>query len=72
MPMHDPLKPSYIMLPTGGYFYGVEARGKGWDSVELHGGFKTRGTAEVYRINLLTEYDDYDYAKVVKIELPEA
>lgn len=63
--------PEWIMLPSGGYCYGVEARGKGWKEAELHGGFKTYARAAQERDRLLREYEDYEYAKVVKIETPE-
>ena len=60
----------WIMLPPGGYCYGVEARGKGWDKVELHGGFNTFEEAFDYSRVLLRKYSDYEYAYVVKIETP--
>jgi len=62
----------YILLPPGGYCYGVEAGHKSGDIVELHGGFRTITDAAVCRDRLITEYSDYAYVKVVKIETPEA
>lgn len=61
-----------ILLPKGdGYCFGVEA-GSDNPFIELHGGFKTKTDAAIYRDKLLREYSDYTYAKVVKIETPEA
>lgn len=62
----------WIMLPSGGYPYGVEAGPSVGDQIELHGGFTTFQEAEAHRDFLLHEYGDYAYAKVVKIETPEA
>ena len=65
----------HLMLPgssEGGYSYGVEALGVGWVQAELHGGFESFEQAAAYRDELLREHDDYEYAKVVKIETPEA
>ena len=70
--LHEEEAGRWILLPPGGYSYGVEARGKGWRNVELHGGFKTYEEADARRARLLREYSDYEYAKVVKIETPEA
>lgn len=59
----------WIMLPPGGYPYGVEAGGSA--GVELHGAFETEEKASQYRTWLLGKYEGYDYAKIVKIETPE-
>ena len=60
-----------ILLPQGGYCYGVEAHSAN-PFVELHGGFKTVTDAAAYRDKLLAEYSDYTSVKVVKIETPAA
>ena len=65
---------NYLLLPADiGYPYGVEARAKspgdeeeGFKFVELHGAWETREEAERFRAQLLREYDDYAYVKVVK------
>lgn len=63
--------PKWILLPAGGYCFGIEARGKGRDNVELHGGFKTWEEAYDHKRYLEAEFSDYSYVKVVKIETPE-
>lgn len=63
---------SYILLPKGGYCYGVEAGHASGEITELHGGFKTRDQALSAAKQLLLKYSDYAYAKVVKIETPQA
>lgn len=62
---------SWIILPSAGYCFGVEARGKGRAYAELHGGFSTFAEADRKKRELLAEFDDYAYVKVVKIETPE-
>jgi hypothetical protein len=61
----------WLMLPKGGYSYGVEAGHNDGTTVELHGGFRTYAKAAQVRDRLLRDYTDYEYAKVVKIETPE-
>jgi transcriptional regulator with XRE-family HTH domain len=62
------LRPS-IVLPHDGDCYGVRAGSE--LGIELHGGFATRYLAEEHA-EYLTRQGDYAYARVVKIETPDA
>lgn len=66
------LREGWIILPTGGYCYGVEAIPKDHRHVELHGGFATREQAVRLTQTLREEFTDYDTIEVVKIETPAA
>jgi len=65
----DTMRKSYILLPEGGYCYGVEAHSRN-PFVELHGGFASYDAAYEHACELRAEFDDYTTIVVVKIETP--
>jgi len=52
-----------------GYGYGVEARHKETMTYELHGIFPNERLARICAQDLIREYSQYEYCKVVKVEL---
>jgi len=61
----------WITIPDGSK-YAVEARGKDAEYVELHGGFADEAAAERYRRELIRDFSDYEYAKVVTLNISQA
>ena len=65
----DTMRKSYILLPEGGYCYGVEAHSRN-PFVELHGGFASYEAAYEHACKLRADFSDYTTIVVVKIETP--
>lgn len=62
----------YLLLPPGGgYPYGVEAGPTTHGQIELHGAWKTYDEAAAHADWMRGEYADYEYIKIVRIEMPE-
>lgn len=61
----------WLMLDRDrGYPYGVLVGPSLADKDELHGPFATEDEARSFARELLREFSDYQYANVVKIEVP--
>ena len=69
MPKHQ--RNHLLLNPDSPYPYGVIAGPSvgAWD--ELHGPFASEDAAVGYGKRLLREYEDYKYARIVKIETPQ-